>query len=270
MPKRKFWNFATNTEGERTLYLDGPIAEETWLGDEVTPAEFRAELDNDSEPITVWINSPGGDVFAAAEIYTMLKEYEGRVTVKIDSLAASAASVVAMAGDEIQMSPVSMLMMHNPSTIAWGDSAEMRRARAMLDEIKESLINAYEAKTGLPRNRISRMMTSETWMNAHTAVELGFADKVMYMDESEASETAAAPEFIWNRGRADVGGMMFSMASVTNSMLGKVKQEPQCGGLCPTAGGLTNQTPKSQAKFTPVKSLYERLEKIKIMEEFQL
>jgi len=231
---KKFWAW-NSTDNERTLYLNGPIAEETWLGDEVTPAQFKEELHAGSGPITVWLNSPGGDVFAAAQIYNMLMEYNGPVTVKIDGIAASAASVIAMAGGEVHMSPVSMMMIHNPSTIAWGDSAEMRRARNMLDEIKESLINAYELKTGLTRLRLNRMMTAETWMNAHTAVELGFADKIMFVPEEEPAEDAEPP-FIWNRAP-----VLFSRATVTNSLLDKLPE------------------PK-----TPIESLYERLNSISI------
>ena len=238
---KKFWNWVRNeADGERTLYLYGPIAEETWYGDEVTPAAFKEELLAGSGPVTIWINSPGGDVFAAAQIYNMLMEYTGAVTVKIDGIAASAASVIAMAGGEVHMSPVSMLMIHNPSTIAWGDSAEMRRARHMLDEIKESIINAYELKTGLARPHLSRMMTAETWMNAHRAVELGFADKIMFVPEAEPAEeeAPAAPGFFWNRGQGVAASMTFSTATVTNSLLGKI--------------------PKSE-KSTPIESLYERL-----------
>lgn len=103
--------------------------------------------------ITVWINSPGGDCIAAAQIYNMLMDYKGNVTVKIDGIAASAASVIAMAGNKVIVSPVSMIMIHNPATIAAGDTAEMQKAIAMLDEVKESIINAYEIKTGLSRAR---------------------------------------------------------------------------------------------------------------------
>ncbi|KEF39674.1 protease subunit of ATP-dependent protease [Schinkia azotoformans MEV2011] len=128
---RKFWNWVRDeTTEERTLYLNGEISDETWWGDEVTPKLFKDELMAGSGNVTVWINSPGGDVFAAAQIYNMLMEYTGKVTVKIDGLAASAASVIAMAGGDVYMSPVSMLMIHNPSTIAIGDSEEMLRAKA--------------------------------------------------------------------------------------------------------------------------------------------
>lgn len=129
--------------------------------------------------ITVWINSPGGDCVAAAQIYNMLMDYKGNVTVKIDGIAASAASVIAMAGNTVLMSPVSTMMIHNPATVAMGDHNEMQKAIEMLNEVKESIINAYEIKTGLSRAKLSHLMDSETWMNANKAVELGFADGII-------------------------------------------------------------------------------------------
>lgn len=208
--KRKFWNWVKN-EGEetRTLYLSGEISDETWFGDEVTPKMFKDELMAGSGDITLWINSPGGDVFAAAQIYNMLMDYPGRVTVKIDGLAASAASVIAMAGSQVEMSPVAMMMIHNPITVAIGDSKEMQKAIDMLSEVKESIVNAYEIKTGLSRNKISRLMDAESWFNAKKAVEMGFADSILYTQEN--------PE-----GNLDVGAMLFSRAAVTNSLLTKL------------------------------------------------
>lgn len=208
--KRKFWNWVKN-EGEetRTLYLSGEISDETWFGDEVTPKMFKDELMAGSGDITLWINSPGGDVFAAAQIYNMLMDYPGHVTVKIDGLAASAASVIAMAGSQVEMSPVAMMMIHNPITVAIGDSKEMQKAIDMLSEVKESIVNAYEIKTGLSRNKISRLMDAESWFNAKKAVEMGFADSILYTQEN--------PE-----GNLDVGAMLFSRAAVTNSLLTKL------------------------------------------------
>lgn len=204
---RKFWNWARDSDEERTLYLNGPIAEETWWDDEVTPKLFKGELMAGKGDVTVWINSPGGDVFAAAQIYNMLMDYAGKVTVKIDGLAASAASVIAMAGKEVYMSPVSMLMVHNPATIAIGDSDEMLRAKALLDEVKESIINAYALKSGLSRVKLSHLMDAETWMNANKAIELGFADKIMFAED---------------RGHDIADGLMFSRMAITNSLLGKM------------------------------------------------
>lgn len=138
--------------------------------------------------MTVWLNSPGGDCVAAAQIYNMLKEYPGNITIKIDGIAASAASLIAMAGDEVLMSPVSMMMIHNPMTAAIGNADEMQKAAAMLDEVKDSIINAYELKTGLTRAKLSHLMDDETWMNAAKAVELGFADDILYRDSDKEDE----------------------------------------------------------------------------------
>ena len=185
---KKFWNFIRNDAGERVLRLEGPIDEDSFWGDEVTPRMFRDELEADEGDITVWINSPGGNVFAAAEIYTMLCEYKGRVTVKIDAIAASAASVIAMAGERVLMSPVAMLMIHDPMTIAMGNTKDMEKAISILNEVKETIINAYQKKTGLSRGKISQLMENESWMNARKAVELGFADAVLYSDKSESGK----------------------------------------------------------------------------------
>lgn len=192
---KKFWNWIHNEAGGRVLRLEGPIDDESFWGDEVTPKAFREELNAGTEDITVWINSPGGNVFAAAEIYTMLRDYPGAVTVKIDAIAASAASVIAMAGSKVLMSPVAMLMIHDPSTIAMGNTKDMEKAIATLNEVKESIINAYAAKSGLSHNRISKLMENETWMNAKKAVELGFADEILFEAvEPEEDEPDEDPE----------------------------------------------------------------------------
>ncbi len=177
----KFWNWTTRKEepSERVLLISGVIAEESWLDDQVSPQQFKEELENGEGDITVWINSPGGDCIAAAQIYNMLLSYKGTVTVQIDGIAASAASVIAMAGTKIMMSPVSMLMIHNPMTMVAGDKTEMEKAIAMLSEIKESIINAYEIKTKMTREAIAKLMDAETWMDATKAVELGFADDIL-------------------------------------------------------------------------------------------
>ena len=194
----------------RTLFLNGTIAEESWFDDDITPALFKEELLSGSGDITVWINSPGGDCVAAAQIYNMLMDYQGNVTVKIDGIAASAASVIAMAGTKVMVSPVSMLMIHNPATMAFGDSAEMQKAIAMLDEVKESIINAYEIKTGMSRAKISHLMDAETWMNANMAIELGFADEIMKRDTQGDTVTQPA------------ASASFSRAAVTNSLIEKL------------------------------------------------
>ena len=178
---QRFWNWVRNEDtGQRTLYLEGVIAQESWFGDEVTPAVFKSELEAGKDPIVVHINSVGGDCVAASQIYTMLMDYPADVTVQIDGIAASAASVVAMAGTKVCMSPTALMMAHNPWTSASGDAADMKRAIALLDQVKESIINAYQIKTGLSRQELSDIMDGETWMNAYRAKELGFCDEVLY------------------------------------------------------------------------------------------
>lgn len=216
---KKFWNWknrtVTNQETqeqvqERTLFLNGTIAEDSWFDDDVTPKLFRDELMAGSGDITVWLNSPGGCCVAAAQIYNMLMDYKGSVTVKIDGIAASAASVIAMAGTKVLMSPVSTMMLHNLMTIAYGNSDEMQKAIEMLDSVKDSIINAYEIKTGLSRAKLSHLMDAETWMDANKAVELGFADGIL--QRAEQSSDVIAP----------TASMMYSRVNVVNSLMGKI------------------------------------------------
>ena len=215
---KKFWKWKNQAQTEtapaqRTLFLNGTIAEESWFDDDVTPQLFKDELNGGDGDITVWINSPGGDCVAAAQIYNMLMDYKGSVTVKIDGIAASAASVIAMAGTKVLMSPVSMLMIHNPMTVAMGNKDEMERAIAMLDEVKESIMNAYEIKSGQSRAKISHLMDAETWMNANKALELGFIDGILSRDEvSKDTEQPNVP-------------VMFSEATVVNSLMGKIAEK---------------------------------------------
>ena len=188
--------------------------------------------------ITVWINSPGGDCVAAAQIYNMLMDYPGNVTVKIDGIAASAASVIAMAGTKVLISPVGMLMIHNPATLAWGDSGEMQKAIEMLGSVKDSIINAYEIKTGLSRTKLSHMMDAETWMDAGKAVELGFADGILA--RAELMEDVEPITM----------SMLYSKAAVVNSLMDKIAAK------CMTKL-------KTEPAGRSVDSLYERLDLLK-------
>lgn len=219
---------------ERILFLNGTIAEDSWFDDDVTPQLFKEELNAGSGDITVWINSPGGDCVAAAQIYNMLSAYAGKVTVKIDGIAASAASVIAMAGDTVLVSPVSMLMIHNPATIAWGDHSEMQKAMDMLAEVKESIINAYVVKTGLSRARLSHLMDAETWMDANKAVELGFADEIMVRAKAEPQEEETEEQSGRDGGSDDEkkppvpdASMLFSRRAVNNALLNKLEKHYQ-------------------------------------------
>ena len=234
---RKFWNWVTATDGGRTLYLDGPIASDSWWGDEITPAIFKEELNNSKSDMTIWINSPGGDVFAGAQIYNMLQEYPGKIIVKIDGSAASIASVIAMAGDEVLMSPVSTIVIHNPETIAFGDESELLRVKSMLSEIKEAIINAYEIKTKLSRTRISHLMDEESWMNAKTAMDLGFADGMLY-------DNAGV------EGNSVYNSVLFSKKEMAATLLKK---------LMPPQPQNNQNAPAEKPASVQISSLYKRL-----------
>ena len=206
MKNKKFWAWKNmdGTESERALELYGTIAEESWFDDDVTPQMFRDELFAGSGPVTVWLNSPGGDCVAASQIYSMLMDYKGDVTIKIDGIAASAASVIAMAGTKVLMAPTALMMIHNPITMAYGNHDDMQKAIEMLDEVKESIINAYEIKTGLSRAKLSHLMDTETWMNANKAIELGFADDIL---EDEKKNISDIPAYAFSGRAAEISLM---------------------------------------------------------------
>lgn len=254
---KKFWQWKNrvlkNEENgeetlERTLFLNGTIAAESWFDDDITPELFKSELFAERGPVTVWINSPGGDCIAASRIYSFLMDYKDSVTIKIDGIAASAASVIAMAGTTVLMAPTALMMIHNPATVAAGNSDEMQKAIEMLAEVKESIMNAYEIKTNMSRAKISHLMDEETWMNAKKAVELGFADGIL-TDEKRvepADEDDSSYLFSTNAVRT----------TLTNKLISRAKQMSEAARIEPKP---TDNTPKGRS----VDSLMERLNLIK-------
>jgi ATP-dependent Clp protease protease subunit len=203
----KFWKWSNSvSSNNQELILDGPIASDTWWGDEVTPDIFRDELKQHAGDLTVVINSPGGDVFAGLAIYNALVNHNGNVTVRVDGLAASIASVIAMAGDKIIMSPGSMIMIHRPSVYAAGTVDDMEKAKDVLMKIEEGITPIYAKRTGLSDEKIAELLEAETWMLADKAVELGFADEV-----SEAPEKQKQDEGVQN---AMGMNFAFSMSAV--------------------------------------------------------
>lgn len=249
---KKFWawkNLADEGQvEERVLELYGTIAEESWFDDDITPRMFRDELNAGSGDITVWINSPGGDCIAASQIYTMLMDYKGNVTVKIDGIAASAASVIAMAGTKVLMAPTALMMIHNPMTAAFGDHEDMQKAIDMLNEVKESIINAYEIRTNLSRAKISHLMSSETWMNAKKAIELGFADEIL-TDEKTV---------------ADVPAFAFSSKAVEAALINKLTAK-----ATPVAQAVPKEEPKADPPAEPEvkrgRSVSELMDRLNLM-----
>lgn len=226
MDNKRFWNWG-NASGSRELYLYGTIAPESWFDDDVTPEMFRKELTEGTGPVTLYLNSYGGDCVAASQIYTMLMEYPFDVTVKIDGIAASAASVIAMAGTKVLMAPTACMMIHDPMTAAVGNTAEMEKAIDMLTAVKDSIIDAYEIKTGLDRKTLAKMMSEETWMDCHKAIELGFADGILERENTPAMDA--------------VSPVLFSRKSVDTALVNKL----------------------TESTGIPVKPLYDRLERLK-------
>lgn len=271
---RRFWNWrsrrTTNQETneekvERILELHGTIAEDSWFDDDLTPQMFKDELDAGDGDVTVWINSPGGDCVAAAQIYNMLANYKGNVTVKIDGIAASAASVIAMAGDTVLMSPVSMMMIHNPATIAFGDHTEMEKAIEMLDGVKNSIINAYALKTGMSRAKLSRLMDAETWMDATKAVELGFADDITprgaYPDKEDEPEGDEHEKEGEEDKKKTTDSGLFSRRAVNNRLINKIEEHYKKPAVDVTAQAQIPAQPHIDG--IPATEIRNRLELIK-------
>lgn len=181
LKNKKFWNFKVinNKEAELTLY--GEISSETWWGDEVTPKQFKSDLDDlgDIDVLNVYINSPGGDVFAGQTIHSILKRNKAHINIHIDGLAASIASIVAMAGDTIYMPKNAMMMIHNPWTMAAGNAEDFRKMADDLDKIRESLIEAYLSKAkDMERDKLIELLDAETWLTAEECKEYGFCDEM--------------------------------------------------------------------------------------------
>lgn len=249
---KKFWNWhkvkdeAAEEMDERVLEINGEIASESWFDDDVTPKLFKDELLSGSGPITIWLNSPGGDCIAASQIYSMLMDYEGDVTIKVDGIAASAASVIAMAGTTVLMAPTALMMIHNPMTLAYGNKDEMNKAIEMLDEVKESIINAYEIKTGMSRAKISHLMDSETWMNANKAIEMGFADDIL----EDKKKKCAADEVAFSFAAKS------SEMRLMNKLEAKFRDKPEVK-QCPLKNVL------EEMKGTKIEELEKRLNLLK-------
>lgn len=189
MKIRKFWNFKAKDDKTGELLLYGEIASSSWWGDEVTPKQFKEDLDalGDIETLDVFINSPGGDVFAGQAIYSMLKRHKAHVNVYIDGIAASIASLITMAGDTVIMPKNAMMMVHNPWTVAIGNAEEFRKIADDMDKIRDSMIVAYESRSALTREEIINLLDAETWLSAEDCKEYGFCDEI-----EDAKEVAAS------------------------------------------------------------------------------
>jgi len=184
-PHEPFWTFRNVADGEEPeLELYGYISEYSWFEDDVTPKMFKKDLAKYGQggPITIRMNSYGGDVIAASLMSTIIRDYPGRVTVQIDGIAASAATVVAVAGDVVKMQDTSYFMIHDPLVVFFMAALNIEDLTRMADSlqvVKEGIMNTYALKTGLSRPRLSKMMTDESWMDAQKALDLGFIDEIV-------------------------------------------------------------------------------------------
>ncbi|MEK5449569.1 head maturation protease, ClpP-related [Paenibacillus sp. FSL R7-0331] len=219
--RTKFWSFRAAGEGAGDLLLYGIIESESWWGDEITPVNFKNELDGlgDISVLNVFINSDGGDVFAGQAIHSMLKRHKAHVNVYIDGIAASIASVIAMAGDTVYMPRNSMMMIHSPWTIALGNARDFRKMADDLDAAQETLIAAYQDKSGMDRNELIAMLEAETWLSAERAVELGFADEI-----EQSKQIAAAVR----NGALTINGQAMDLKQYRNApeLVAVVPPEP--------------------------------------------
>ena len=194
---KRFWDFraAADENAAPELILYGDIASETWWGDEVTPLQFTEELNalGNVPEIVVRINSGGGDVFAANAIYTRLKDNAAKITVKIDGWAASAATIVAMAGDVIEIPGNGVFMVHDPSIglLGYFNETELVKVSEELKVIKQSIVNGYALKTGKAAEEIAAIMAAETWFDGKQAVDAGFCDRLMFEEADTTVENAA-------------------------------------------------------------------------------
>lgn len=199
-PHEPFWRFrdaAESESGEVELEFFGPISEFPWWGDEITPAMFKQQLNEKGGggPVTLLVNSPGGEVIAASVIRSILQEYPGQVTADIVGLAASAATIVITGADYIRMRESALLMIHDPSGMAWGTIDEIKQFLEVLKTVKDSIISTYQTKTGLEPGKLAKMMTDETWLTAKEAKDLGFVDQVVTGSIKKAQNIANSVGF---------------------------------------------------------------------------
>ncbi|MBO8136794.1 MAG: Clp protease ClpP [Desulfotomaculum sp.] len=255
----KFWRFKNVSEDEAELYLYGVISESSWWDDEVTPKRFIEDLKalGDIKKLKVRINSRGGDVFAGQAIHSILKTHKAEIIVYIDGLAASIASVIAMAGDTVIMPRNAMMMVHNPWTIGVGNANEFRELADVLDKIRESLIAAYEEKSGLDREKIIQLLDEETWLTAEEAVEYGLADQVD--TETQVAASIKGPDILF------INGMEFNLS--------KFKKRPIIESKAGVTAGFNNMVTQKRAQLAqsrqPAANKEDEKMEIKTVEELK-
>ncbi|HOR12292.1 MAG TPA: Clp protease ClpP [Clostridia bacterium] len=221
---KKFWKFQAKSKDKAELEIYGDISDTTWYGDEVTPKQFKKDLDalGDVKEIDLYINSGGGDVFAGQAIYSMLKRHDAKITVHVDGLAASIASVIAMAGDRILIPQGSMMMVHEGmiGLLGFFYGKRLRQFAEEIDKITDSVIVPAYGRTGKTEEEIRKLLSEETWMSAEDAVELGFADEI---EEGKSVAASIIGDKLTVNG---VAANLTAFKSIPRAFLGMVQTEP--------------------------------------------
>lgn len=208
----------------REIKLNGYIDDDVWFGDEMTPDSVRDALYGEkgdfADDVHITLNSYGGSVNAATQIHDIIRAYPGKVHITVSGTAASAAVGMVMAADELDMTPGSMMMIHDPSMVAWGNEKDMQDAIRTLKSAKESILNIYEGKVKTARDEIAQMMTDETWMDSKTALQHGFIDAI-----HEGGVKNSAEERTFDRGEAEKKVRAFHMRKMA-ATAPKARAEP--------------------------------------------
>jgi len=176
---KKWFEIKNKTEKKAEIWIYEMIGEDFWTGDGITAKSFQKELaEIKATEIDLHINSPGGDVFDGNTIYNLLKQHSAKITTYIDGLAASIASVIALAGEKVYMAENALMMIHNPWGVTMGGASDMRKMADTLDKVRDSMTTIYMGKTGKDDGEINSLLEAETWMNADEALEMGFVDEI--------------------------------------------------------------------------------------------
>ncbi|CPA47038.1 Clp protease ClpP [Staphylococcus aureus] len=199
--------------------------------DSTCPKDVLTQLEFSDEDVDIIINSNGGNLVAGSEIYTHLRAYKGKVNVRITAIAASAASLIAMAGDHIEMSPVARMMIHNPSSIAQGEAKDLNHAAETLEHVGQIMAEAYAVRAGKNKQELVEMMARETWLNADEAIEQGFADSKMFENDNMqivASNTQVLSKDVLNRVTALVSKtpeVNIDIDAIANKVIEKINMK---------------------------------------------
>lgn len=225
-PHERFWTIrdqSAENGGEVEIEFFGVISEYSWWGDEITPELLKNDLKEKAagRPVTLLVNSPGGEVIAASVIRTILQEYSGKVTADIVGLAASAATVMVTGADHIRMRESALFMIHDPSGLAYGNIDEIKAFITLMTTVKDGIIDTYETKTGMDREKLAKMMSNETWMTAREAKDYGFIDEVVTGSIKKAQPSA------YSAGFANcLNSYMHVPESLKNLLSGPVNSNP--------------------------------------------